>query len=44
MIRNPDLDAGADQVARDVRLDIGKPDDEIGFERENRVDLRTRER
>ena len=44
MVRNPHLDAGLDQLARDVSLDVGKTDDEIGFQREDVVDLRARER
>ncbi len=44
MVRDPDLDAGAHEIARDVGLDVGKADREIGLEREDRVDLRADER
>ena len=44
MVADPDLDAGRDQLARDVCLDIGKTDHEIGFELEDFAGLRARER
>src|SRR6185369_12491014 len=44
VIADPDLDPGSDQFARDVGLDVGKADDEVGLELEDLADLRARER
>src|SRR5690606_21551380 len=44
VVRDPDLDAGRDEFACDVGLDVGKADREVGFQREDFTDLRTGER
>jgi hypothetical protein len=44
VVRDPDLDAGRDEFARDTGLHVGETDREIGLEREDLVDPGARER
>ena len=44
MVADPHLDAGLDQLARDIGLDIGEADRQIGLELQDLADLRVDER
>jgi hypothetical protein len=43
VVADPDFDAGRDQLARDVGLDVGETDDQVRLELQDLADLRAGE-